>query len=229
MRMLSVGALVLAAGTAFGQAHIDLSIKLSTDLVHWSDLEFRRPGTVIHVGIWMQATPDVAGLGGATVRLTGSGLGFDDRIVFHAGTDTGRVAPFNFGAATNAIFRDAPGTFRIDAASDAANANSNAGLTFFQRDPATASPGTFWTLNPALCFMFDLELGSDFASDTRLELDQLARGVAVYFTAQNASRPTQTTDVTLHGARIVIPTPGPAVLLGAGLVGGLVAGRRRRV
>lgn len=224
MKMMGIAVLAAAAGTALGQAHIDLSIKLSTDMVHWSDTELRLPGTVIHVGIWMQATPDVYGLGGATMRLTGTGLGFDDHVAFRAGTDTGRVGPFNFGAATNMIFRDAPGTFRIDAASDAANANSNAGLTFFQRDPATASPGTFWTQNPALCFLFDLTLGSDFVGETRLELDQLARGLAVYFTAQNASRPTQTADVTLHGARIVVPGPGAAGVLGVGLL----ARRRRR-
>jgi hypothetical protein len=224
MKNVIVG-LIGVAGLAAGAnaQNLSLSVKMF-DGANWVSEINALPGSTVQVGIWMGGDASIYGMGGATLRLTGTGAGAGDSAAFAAGTDTGRVGPFNFGAATNAIFASAGG-FRIDAASDAANNNSSAGLTFFQRDPATATPGTFSTANPALCFRFDVSVGADGTlRDITMVLDQLSRGLASYFTASNASRPA-TAAATLNGGVIhVVPTPATLALIG---LGGLVAGRRR--
>lgn len=223
-RVMFVSAAFLAAGASAQDLRV--SILVSVDGATWSGAVEAMPGSRVQVGIWMSGDAAIYGMGGATLRLTGNSLLAGDTVEFAAGTDTGRVGPFNFGAATNAIFHDAADTFRIDAASDAANSGTTAGLTFFQRDPATAVPGTFSTANPALCFRFDFTLGADptFRS-IALELDQLSRGLASYYTAANASHPSTATAI-LKGAVIRnIPGPGSAAL---GVMLGMTAGRRRR-
>ena len=217
-----IGVAGLAAGA--NAQNLNLAVKVSTDGANWSESVNVLPGATVQVGIWMSGDAAIYGMGGATLRLNGTGAAAGDTAAFAAGTDTGRVGPFNFGAATNAIFANAGG-FRIDASSDAANSNSSAGLTFFQRDPATATPGTFSTANPALCFRFDVTIGADSSvRDITMALDQLSRGLASYFTAANASRPA-TAAATLTGGVIhVVPTPATLALVG---LGGLVAGRRR--
>ena len=226
MKNVIVGLIGVAglAGAANAQ-NLGLSVLSSVDNgATWHSEVNALPGSTVKVAIWMSGAADIYGMGGATLRLTATGAGAGDSAAFAAGTDTGRVGPFNFGAATNAIFASAGG-FRIDAASDAANNNSSAGLTFFQRDPATAAPGTFSTANPAMCFRFDVTVGADGTlRDISMALDQLSRGLASYFTASNASRPA-TAGATLTGGVIhVVPTPATLALVG---LGGLVAGRRR--
>jgi hypothetical protein len=182
-------------------------------------------GTVVQVGIFMSGTGGVYGLGGATLRLNATGAQ-GDVAQFAAGTDTGRVGPFNFGSATNAIYNTAGG-FRIDAASDPDNTNTSAGMTFFQRDPSSGG-ATFSTANPALVFRFDLFTGAG-GSDRSLifSLDELSRGVATYYSSSNATRPTQAA-AALSGGTVfigVIPTPASPALF---VLGMLAAHRRRR-
>lgn len=225
----SAAILALSAGAvgAAADVSLDLSILLSYDGVNWSNMAFRLPGSVIQVGIFMSgAGGDVYGMGGATCRMNVTSAGLDDSLAFAPGTATGRVGPFNFGAATNAIYRDTPGSFRIDAAADPENSNDRAGLTFLQRDPATATPGTFSTANPALVFRTVYTVGSDGGVfDTRLSLDQLARGVAAYWSVSNSTRPTLTSNVTFGEAHIFLPAPG--VLAAASLAVALGSFRRR--
>ena len=217
-----IGVAGLAAGA--NAQNLNLAVKVSTDGVNWSSNVDVLPGATVQVGIWMSGDANIYGMGGATLRLTGTGTGAT--AAFADGTALGRVGPFNFGAATNAIFNDSASAFRIDAGADAANANSSAGLTFFQRDPATATPGTFSQANPALCFRFDVTIGADTTGRTiTMILDQLSRGVASYFTASNASRPsTAAATMTAGTIHVLVPTPASLALLG---LGGLVAGRRR--
>lgn len=223
-----VACLVMAAcGTASAQ-NLHLAVKVSADGGStWQSDAFALRGSSILVGIWMSGDANIYGMGGGTMRLNGTSMITGDSVAFADGTDTGRVGPFNFGAATNAIFRDTADTFRIDAASDAANSNSSAGMTFFQRDPATAVPGTFSTANPALCFRFNVTIGAAWAPDRDIvmSIDQLSRGVASYFTAANASRPA-TAAATFSSAVIhVYPAPGSVAAMG---LFAALSGRRRR-
>jgi hypothetical protein len=218
-----VGVAGLAAGA--NAQNLSLSVQFSTNGgATWSnDVTVNTPGTVVQARL-SYAGDGVYGLGGATLRLTAQAniAGGGDTAAFAAGTDTGRVGPFNFGAATNAIFANADG-FRIDAASDAANNNTGAGMTFFQRDPSSGGAG-FSTANPAVVFRFDITIGAGPDRNIAVALDQLSRGVGSYYTSSGATRPS-TAAVTLNAGIIrVVPTPATLALVG---LGGLVAGRRR--
>lgn len=231
MKRLSVlGVFAGLAGSAMGQTSLELSVRLSSDGgASWHSEISILPGSTVKVAVWAFGTgADYYGFGGATLRLRVLGVEHGDQMVFAPGTATGRVSPFDFGAATNAIYRDDPSTFRIDAASDAADASTTAGMTFLQRDPATASPGTFSTADPAMVFRFDYVVGGDsFIGGQMFELDQLSRGVAGYYSSANASRVTTTSNVTFHSAFITPrPTPGPLAAFAA--AAGLAHARRRR-
>jgi hypothetical protein len=225
----SLAFLAASAGTALGQTSVDLSVRFyDAGTSSWSSHISVLPGSTVQVGIWMSGDASIYGMGGATLRMRVLGAEHGDQMVFAAGTATGRVGPFNFGAATNAIYRDDPTTFRIDAASDAADASETAGLTFLQRDPATAVPGTFSTENPALVFRFDYIVGGDsYLGGQAFVLDQLSRGVAGHYTAGNSSRVTTTSNVTLH-AGIINPRPTPGPLAAFAAFAGLAHARRRR-
>lgn len=220
-------AAVMAANA--GHASIRLDLMHSTDNgATWqqSGVIEAIPGNVVQMAIF--ASGDLGyGFAAATLRLSGTNMVAGDRLTFGAGTSTGRVGPFNFGAATNAIYQDSATDFRIDAASDPTNTNENAGLTFFQRDPATAAPGTFSTANPAMVFRFDYWLGAfDRNLVTEMRLDQLSHGLATRYDSSSSSRGTSTSDVILGGP-VIIMIPAPASVM-IGLAGVAAIGRRRR-
>lgn len=223
--MATMVGLAFSAVSAQG-ALIDINLRLSRDGVTWTDvMNDAMVGETIHCAIFMNSSePErIYGIAGATLRLTGVGTRAGDAVAFAPGTATGRVSPFAFGAATNMIFSSADG-FRIDAMNDPGNTNPSAGLTFFQRDPATAAPGSFQIL-PAggagsKVFAFDLTLGSNDVYDIMMGMDQLSRDVASYYDAPGASRPSRTADVTMTGAilRVNVPSPGAAIVLTLGVV-----------
>ena len=200
-----VSSLIGIAGlaTATQAQTLEISLKGSTDGgATWQSIVETLPGSVVQFGIFMSATNgDVWGLGGATMRLNAVGDIAGTTAVFAAGTSTGRVGPFNFGAATNAIFTTGSG-FRIDAASDVTDSSTGAGMTFFQRDPSSGGAG-FSTANPALVFRFDVLLGAS-GSGMTLTLDQLSRDVATFYSSSSATRPTSIA-ATLSGATIIVP------------------------
>ena len=220
LRLPSLAITSLLASHAHAQ-NLALSVKFSVDGgASWASHVSSVAGSVIQGAIFMSGD-NVYGLGGATLRLTATSSGTPVTATFGAGSDTGRVGPFNFGSATNAIYTTANG-FRIDAASDPDNSNTAAGMTFFQRDPSSGG-AIFSTANPALCFRFDVHIsaGLGFASFT---LDQLSRGVGTYYSGSAATRPTSAS-ATLNGGSIFAPTPSTLALT---LLGPLVAARRRR-
>ena len=219
-----VGSFVLVAG-AHAQT-LAISVLSSVDNgATWHSNVDALPGSTVQVGIWMSSTGNVYGVGGGTLRLTATG-GQNDGAAFAAGTQTGRVGPFNFGTATNAIYGSAGG-FRIDSAADQFNSSSTRGLTFFQRDPRTAAPGAFNSATSALCFRFDVAIengGTD--RNILMTLDQLSRGLAAYYSSSTASRPVQLA-ASLNAGSIHVIVPAPATLAMLGL-GGLSLARRRR-
>lgn len=216
-----VAAMVASAGHA--TINLDLMMSMDGGATWSSGAIFPLPGSTVKIAIF--ASGDLGyGFAGATLRLRGTGRNSGDTIAFEQGTSTGRVSPFNFGAATNAIFHDSATDFRIDAASDQSNSGASAGLSFFQRDPATAGPGTFSASNPVMVFALTYTFGPFGRSqDTVLRLDQLDS--AWYFESSSSSRRTQATDVRLGGGVVfVMPAPGSLAALGVGLAWG----RRRR-
>lgn len=214
------------AGAAWGEIRLEVKFSLDGGAT-WSRQVEGLVGSTIQGAIFMSSDiPNFWGLGGGTMRLTGTNFA-NDSLTFGAQTDTGRVAPFNFGAATNAIYRDSASTWRIDAASDATNTNELAGLTFFQRDPSSGG-AIFIQANPAMVFRFDVHAaaGGPFR-ELRFELDQLSRGVATYYSSSSSTRPTQTSDVVLqYGSVILSPAPGSVAVLAAGAC--MTSRRRRR-
>lgn len=228
--------LALAAVTSLAcSAHatlFTLDLKVSRDGVVWSDLiDDFIVGQTVHCAIFFNSdlSMPIYGVGGATLRLGGTSSPAQDAVSFAPGTETGRISPFTFGNATNAIYRDSPGTFRIDAGSDPSNSNTSAGMTFFQRDPSSGGPS--FSILPrdgigSMVFAFDILLGSQDVYLTTLAMDQLSRGVVSYYSSSSATRPTSTSDVTLDGASfwVNIPTPGSLVAV---CMGGLLARRRR--
>lgn len=224
----SVGTATLATlATASPTARMD--VLLSTDNVTWTDQVRVTAGTLVHAAIYVSVT-DAYGFAGATISSFNlRGLNAGDGVAFAPGTVTGRVAPFDFGAATNRIYTAADG-FRIDAASDPDNTNTNAGMTFSQRDPATAVPaGTYMDgTAPRMAFAFDITVGQDHAvlDLVSLEFGPLVRGVCTVHTASDSTRGTTTSAVTVDGASIVVvPTPASLALLS---LGGAILPRRRR-
>jgi MYXO-CTERM domain-containing protein len=213
---------VAGVAAAANAQNLALSVKFSVDGgATWSSDVVANAGSVVQGAIFMSGD-NVYGLGGGTMRMNGTGLIAGESAAFAAGTDTGRVGPFNFGAATNAIFATA-GAFRIDASADAANTSTGAGMTFFQRDPSSGG-ANFTTANPALCFRFDIQTAVGADHSISVALDQLSRGVATYYSSSSATRPT-TAAAALNGGTIrVVPTPATLALVG---LGGLVATRRR--
>ncbi len=189
----------------------------------WSNNVAVLPGSVVKCAIFVST--DAYGFGGATITsLIGAGTA-GDTAAFAAGTATGRVAPFNFGAATNAIFATANG-FRIDASADPLNTLTAAGFTFSQRDPNSAGAAYADGTQARLAFAFDVTVGAGFDRSIEMTLGSLVRGVANVHTAGTSTRAVSVSDVTLDGASIrVVPTPATLALVG---LGGLVVGRRRR-
>ena len=217
--------LALAVAQGVHAQNLAISVKFSIDGgATWQSNLVSVRGFGVQAAVFMSGD-NIYGLGGATFRLTATGMNPLETVAFGAGTDTGRVGPFNFGAATNAIYTTSDG-FRIDAASDPDNNNTAAGLTFFQRDPNSGG-ATFSTANPALCFRFDIQtafIPGDFRNIT-VSLDQVSRGVATYYSSSSATRPTSAS-VTLNGGSIIfLPTPSSLTFV---LLGFLAAGRRRR-
>jgi uncharacterized protein (TIGR03382 family) len=223
LRISLLGIAALLASQAHAQ-NLTLSVKFSTDGgATWSSQVFGGGGPIIQGAIFMSGD-NVYGLGGATLRLSTTGGTAFDTAAFGAGTDTGRVGPFNFGSATNAIYSTANG-FRIDAASDPDNNNTAAGMTFFQRDPSSGG-ATFSTANPALCFRFDIQVWSGGGDRVIVvALDQLSRGVGTYYSSSSATRPTSAS-VVLNSGTIITPTPSTLALT---LLGTVAASRRRRL
>jgi hypothetical protein len=214
----SLSAVVLAAH-AHAQ-NLALSVKFSTDRgATWSSNVVANGGTIVQGAIFMSGD-NVYGLGGATLRMIATS-GTPVIATFGAGTDTGRVGPFNFRSATNAIYTTANG-FRIDAASDPDNTSTAAGMTFLQRDPSTGGAG-FSISNPALCFRFDVWLIPG-VQQVSVALDQLTGGAGTYYSSSSATRPTSAS-VALNSGSISAPAPSTFALI---LLGPLVAGRRRR-
>ena len=222
MKNVIISLIGVAGMTAAANAqNLAISVKFSIDNgATWSSDVVATAGQVVQGALFISGD-NVYGLGGGTMRLNGTGLQAGEGAAFGAGTDTGRVGPFNFGSATNAIFATA-GAFRIDAAADAANNNTAAGLTFFQRDPSSGG-ASFSTANPALAFRFDVTTGgTDHVIS--VALDQLSRGVATYYSSSSATRPTSVAAALNGGTITVVPTPATLALVG---LGGLVASRRR--
>jgi uncharacterized protein (TIGR03382 family) len=219
------GILAVAGLAAGAQAETRIDLLVSSDGgATWSNSVDVLPGTVVQAAIFVSTTDGYGFAGASITALTASG-GIGDTASFAAGSFTGRVAPFNFGAATNAIFATADG-FRIDAASDAGNSNTAAGFLFSQRDPSSAG-GSYADASVArLAFAFDVQISGDGTLRTLdLAFGPLVRGVATVHTSAQATRGTQVSAI-LDGASInVVPTPATLALVG---LGGLVAGRRRR-
>ena len=217
--------LALAVGQGVYAQTLDIAVKFSTDGgATWSSYVDASRGSIVQGAIFMSGTGDIYGMGGATIRLTATGAQ-GDFAQFGAGTQTGRVAPFSFGAATNAIYNTAGG-FRIDAASDADNSNALAGMTFVQRDPSSGGAG-FSTANPALAFRFDvvIQAGGDIRA-IDVSLDQLSNGVALYYSSSSATRGTRLSATLTSGTiGVGIPTPGSFAMLA---IGGFSLARRRR-
>ena len=203
---------------------LDVAVKFSADGgATWSSNLLASGGSIIQGAIFMSGTGAIYGLGGATLRLTATGAQ-GDFAQFGAGTDTGRVGPFNFGAATNAIYNTAGG-FRIDAASDPGNANTAAGMTFFQRDPSSGGAG-FSTANPALVFRFDIVAMGSSERFITVSLDELSNGVATYYSSSSATRSTRLSATLTSGTLgLGIPTPSSLAMLA---IGGFSLARRRR-
>jgi uncharacterized protein (TIGR03382 family) len=219
------GILAVVGMAAGANAATSISVLVSNDGgATWSSSVNAIPGSVVRCAIFV-ATNDGYGFGGASITaLTGTGTA-GDTAAFAAGTSTGRVAPFNFGAVTNAIFATANG-FRIDAASDAGNSNTAAGMVFSQRDPSSAGAGYADASVARMAFAFDVTVGAGFNRSIGLALGELVRGVSTIHTSSSATRGTQIQGTILNGASInVVPTPATLALVG---LGGLVAGRRRR-
>lgn len=231
-RTASAALLTSFVATSAHASLITLDLKVSRDGVVWSDfMDDFLVGQTVQCAIFMNSdfSLPIIGVGGATLRLNGTSSPAEDTVSFAPGTDTGRVSPFNFGNATNTIYRDSPGTFRIDAAADPSNSNTAAGMTFFQRDPSSGGPS--FSILPrgsagSMVFRFEILLGSHDIYQTFLSMDQLSRNVASYYSSSSATRPTQTSDVTLDGASfwVNIPTPGSLIAV---CLGGLLARRRR--
>ncbi len=212
----------LAAVANAQSARLDLQVS-SDGGSTWSDAVNVLPGTNVLVRV--RATVENAyGFAGAVGRITGTGLAAGDSASI-GGTDA-RVAPFNFGAASQAVFATA-GAFRIDASSDAANSNA-AGIAILQRDPVSAVPGTYADGTQArTVYAFSVSVGADGSiRSIALNMDDFKAGVVSVHAAANSTRGTNITAFTVDGAAInVIPTPATLALMG---LGGLVAGRRRR-
>jgi uncharacterized protein (TIGR03382 family) len=211
----------LAAVANAQSARLDLQVS-SDGGSTWSDAVNVLPGTNVLVRVQAEVTA-AYGFAGAVCRITGSGLAAGDGASIN-GTDS-RVAPFNFGAATQAVFATA-GAFRIDAASDAANTNG-AGIAILQRDPVTAGAAYADGSQARTVYAFSVSVGADGSIRTiALNMDDFKAGVVSVHTTANSTRGTNITAFTVDGASInVIPTPATLALMG---LGGLVAGRRRR-
>ncbi|QOJ00789.1 MAG: hypothetical protein HRU70_09905 [Phycisphaeraceae bacterium] len=217
----------LASGASAQSAFMDLKV---WDGSAWVNDVAVLPGTVVQAAMFIGFSEGY-GLSGAVYQIRGFGGVAGDGVDI-ASAGLGRQAPFNFGAATQAVFGDGT-NWRIDASSDAANSR-NAGIATAQNSPPNLGVG-FNTDNPALVYRFDIVVSADGTiRSIQLEapLSELkgatstAPGVIGVYTSNQASRGTNYSDVTTDGATIrVVPTPGALALLG---LGGLVAGRRRR-
>jgi len=235
--MKNVAALLAVAGVAAAsnaQLTANMDLKLWNGSAWVDSLNVAYGSTVECVMLIGWSGGSAFGVGGAVYNIQGSGLA-GDTVIINGSADaaTGlaagllgrdRVAPFNFGAATQAVFTSGS-NFRIDASADAGNSNG-AGIASSQRDPVNAG-AAFVTANPAAVYRFAITVGnSDHSITLSAPTSEVKRGEIGFFSSSTATRSTTTQVITTDGAVInVIPAPGAVALLG---LAGLVAGRRRR-
>ncbi len=222
--MKTIAALVTVAGLAAGAnaQSVQIDLKVSTDGTNWQDAVEVLPGTTVQGAMFINWS-GAYGFAGIVTNITGSGLAAGDSASIAGG---GRQTPWTFGAATDAVFASG-NSFRIDAASDAAN-TTNQGLAILQNTPSAAGVN-YNTSNPAFVYRFSIIVGAD-GSDRTITIEsllsQVKGGVASLHSSNSATRGTNTSNLSTDGASIrVVPAPSALALLG---LGGLVAGRRRR-
>ena len=235
--MKNVVALLAVAGVAAAsnaQLTVNMDLKVWNGSA-WVDTVDVAYGSTVEVAMLIGWSGGNAyGLGGAVYNIQGTGLvGGSVSISGAADAATGiaanllgrdRVAPFNFGAATQAVFTSGS-NFRIDASADAGNSTA-AGIATAQRDPVNGGVN-FSTANPAVVYRFAVTVGNaDGVVSLSAPVNQVKNGVIGLFTSSLATRSTNVNSITTDGATInIIPAPGAVALLG---LGALVAGRRRR-
>lgn len=219
---------VAFAGSGFAQPRGLLDIMVSRDGANWvNSLNASTSGGAdrIHVGVFL-GVQGAYGVAGAVFNVVANSVGANDTIDI-ASPGLGRQLPWTFGAASQAVFRNG-NTARIDAANDPTD-SVNRGISVYQRDPSSSGAG-YSMANPALVYRFDVIVNSSqsYVINLQTAITQVKNGVFVYHSSSNATRGTNTTNIAVDGASIIVNVPSPGILSAFGVCGAAWAGRRRR-
>lgn len=214
------------AGVAMAQPRGLLDIKVSLDGVNWAN--HVDGGQRVHVGVFM-SVEGAYGVAGAEFNIVLNGIRATDTVDISS-SGLGRQLPWNFGSSTQAVYRSG-NQVRIDAANDDAN-SADRGIVSQQRDPSSGGVN-YSTANPGLVYKFDVIFGSlsqgeGFTIAVEAAMDEIKGGVMSYHSSSSATRSATTTNLSTQGASISrgVPTPGAASAFG--MLGMIVAARRRR-
>lgn len=200
----AAGSLAGAASAQLGAAHLD--VKVSLDGAHWSDQMAALPGDTVHVVVF-GVYRDALAFGSCSFDMVTNERRDGDGIAFQG---TARVAPFDFGGTTVAVFATAS-TMRLDYARDADN-NPLWGISCFQAPPSLGRPG-FTTDNPAKLLAFDYHIGG--SSDARLisvDVGTIVRGRILVYHSMDDSRQ-QDAILEASDNAVIAVIPAPATLL----------------
>ncbi len=174
--MVVAGAAGAAVGDAQAQQGLDATLSVEVAVPGGAFTEFvaATPGQVIDVRVLARFTSGAA-LASAVYNIRGQAFGFSNPVSV---TNPRRIAPFNFGGQTIAVFASA-NTFRIDDTRDAADSVAM-GILSNQRAPAIGSPAN--VSNPAEVFRFSMTMPNQQGLvHVRIPWEQVRNsGVSVY-------------------------------------------------
>ena len=227
MKLAMYSAAILFAAGSASAGMTNIVYQCSTNGgASWGSSASVAPGSTILIRVAVSTSDVVYGFAGMTFNIQGDGLDAGTTVDI-SGTGLGRQDGYNFGAGTQKVFYS--GTkFKIDASSDSGFPGSTtAGINSAQNTPL-ALGSTFNQSNPAVLYMFSLHIGAGQTSELTITTtaDQIKGGVILWYGSNQSSKGDVSDSVgTISGLDFNRPAPSS---FAAVLLGGLVAGRRRR-
>lgn len=243
---------------AAANAATSINFEASTDGNAWSSTLSVAPGTQVYVRMRVQVTGQtVVGLAGMTSQpvLSNWGAGdvrggftfpgiandgtpttettYDGRMTSNTpGTNTGRIFPFGTagqGAASSSglltSFNDAGNRLRFAGSKNTTETTNVAWGLATSQNPASLMGTNFNSTPNATVFRYSVTLNS--AGDHVADIVQISGAAVKWYLNAGGTSVLNDTSLTINpGTITVTPAPGALALLG---LGGLVAGRRRRV
>lgn len=217
-RTAVAASLALSAAASAEVGRLDLMVWNGSA---WADTYRAAPGETVHVAMF-EHFENAYGFAGCVVALEATGWDAGNDHAVLSGGGLGRQAPWNRGPFESTTY-ESQGLLRIDALNDQADSVIR-GLSFDQANPVFAAEHGlyFSTANPALLYLFDIQLSASNTAERTLVIDvplrQIKRGVLPVFESSSSSSARSDAALTSDVATITVPAPGALLPLALGAI-----------